>query len=454
MSYKLWIWKEAKKMDIQAILKKAVVLLLITLLIVSSGAIGANTVSDDTQLLAETSTVQPTTFSRDLVWDNVVGVHGSLGGIIVATVRTEGIAFPADDFKLTTQKEVTSIYWQGGYFQCQLAQGQMDYHWDWRVLFWTDDGTENRPGTEIYNQTIPDAAITREFWYNYTHPTNGNTYWVANYSTDLPVPIIFDANTKYWITIQGIQIPNTYPQACWSRHNDSVGGILLHQAVIKAAYWGYPSWTDLSVLVSDGLPHDLNYQLYGGEVLDTTPPVTTATLEGDLSGDVYISDVTVTLTATDDNSGVNYTKYKVDGGAWMTYTDPFVVSGNGEHTVAFYSVDNAGNVETEKSVTFTIQYPIQITIEAIKGGFGVSAEIKNNGTSDVSNVNWTITLDGKLIFVGKTKSGTIASLAAGDTETVKTFVLGLGKTGIVVEADGASATTSGTVLLFFVFGVS
>ena len=221
-------------MDIQTILRKAVVLLLMALMIVSSGAIGANTVHEDTHLVTDASTVQTTALARDLVWDNVVGVHGSLGGIIVATVRTEGIAFPADDFKLTAQKEVTSIYWQGGYFQCQLAQGQMDYHWDWRVLFWNDDGTENRPGTEIYNQTIPDAAITREFWYNYTHPTNGNTYWVANYSADLPVSIIFDANTKYWITIQGIQIPNTYPQACWSRHNDSVGGILLHQAVIKA----------------------------------------------------------------------------------------------------------------------------------------------------------------------------------------------------------------------------
>ncbi len=447
----LWFWKEAKEMNIQAILKKAGVLLLISLMLLSSGAIGANTSSKKCRNINNESPVQTAALNRELIWDNVIGVYGSLGGIIVATVRTEGIAFPADDIKFTTEKEVTSVYWQGGYFQCQLGEGQKDYHWDWRVLFWSDDGTENRPGNEIYNQTIPDAAITREFWYNYTHPTNGNTYWVANYSADLPVPITLSANTKYWITIQGIQIPNTYPQACWSRHNITDGGILLHQAVIKAAYWGYPSWTDISVLVPDQLPHDLNFQLFGGDAPDTTPPVTTATLEGDLSGDIYISDVTVTLTATDNNSGVNYTKYKVDDGTWMTYTDHFVVSGNGDHTIAFYSVDNAGNVETEKSVTFTIRYPIEITI---KGGFGVSAEIRNNGTSNLSNVDWMISLDGKLIFVGKTKSGTIASLAAGETAMIKDFVIGLGKTGIAVEADGVSANATGTVLLFFVLGVT
>jgi uncharacterized protein YceK len=197
-------------------------------------------------------------------------VHGALGGIIVATVRTEGTAFPADDFKLGTQREVDSLFWQGGYFQCQLAQGQMDYHWDWRILFWSDDGTGNHPGSEIYNQTIPDASIAREHWYDYTHPTNGNTYWVANYSTQLPVPITFNANTKYWITIQGIQIPNAAPQACWSRHNNTVGGIKLHEAVIKAAWWSYPDWTNISVLVADHLPHDLNYQLLGPGV--NNPP--------------------------------------------------------------------------------------------------------------------------------------------------------------------------------------
>jgi hypothetical protein len=193
-----------------------------------------------------------------------------------------------------------------------------------------------------------------------------------------------------------------------------------------------------------------DFQVTGGAG-DTEPPVTTITLDGDLQGDVYRSDVTVTLTATDIGSGVAYTMYKVDGGSWTTYSVPFVVSGNGQHTVAYYSADIAGNIETEKSATFTIQYPIEITI---KGGLGVSAVVKNTGSTDLTDVDWSIELDGKLIFFGKTKSGTIASLAAGASATVKDFVVGFGKTGIAVEAGGTSVTGSGTVLLFFVIGVA
>jgi hypothetical protein len=184
---------------------------------------------------------------------------------------------------------------------------------------------------------------------------------------------------------------------------------------------------------------------------DTTPPVTTCTLAGDLVGEVYTSDVTVTLTATDDDSGVNYTMYKVDSGSWEEYSIPFVVSGTGAHTVAFYSVDIAGNEEVEQTETFTIQYPIEITIS---GGFGVKATIKNTGAADLTNVSWSITLDGTMIFVGKSKTGTIEALAVGESVTVKDFVIGFGKTGIAVEAGGVAASAQGTALLFFVIGVA
>jgi hypothetical protein len=417
-------------------------------MIVSSAVVGANTSSKEETLASKETTMGPAQLGRDLIWDNVVGVYGALGGVIVSVVRPDGTGFAADDFQLTAQKTVNALFWQGGYFQCELAQGLMDYDWDWRIIFWEDYGDGNKPGNEIYNQTIPTASIARSFWYDWTNPDNGRQYWAANYSAEIP-EITFDANTKYWITIQGI---GAYPpQACWCRHNDSVGGILLHQAVFKGVLWGYTDWTDLSVLVTDALPHDLNYQLLSLE--DTTPPVTTATLEGDMSGDVYITDVTVTLTATDTGSGVHYTKYKVDESSWMDYTAPFIVTGNGEHTVGFYSVDYAGNEEEEKSVTFTIEYPVAIEI-AIKGGLGVSAAIKNLGTSDLTDVDWTISLDGKLIFVGKEKSGTIASLAVGESVTVKDFVIGFGKTNIVVTAGPAEATAAGTVLLILVIGVT
>ncbi|GAI20132.1 unnamed protein product, partial [marine sediment metagenome] len=79
------------------------------------------------------------------------------------------------------------------------------------------------------------------------------------------------------------------------------------------------------------------FQIIAG-IQDTTPPLTNCTLEGEKEGDLYVGPVAVTLNATDDMSGVNYTMYSVDRGEWYQYVDPFVVSDYGEHIVWFYSV--------------------------------------------------------------------------------------------------------------------
>ncbi|MGB8260277.1 MAG: protease pro-enzyme activation domain-containing protein [Terracidiphilus sp.] len=99
-----------------------------------------------------------------------------------------------------------------------------------------------------------------------------------------------------------------------------------------------------------------NWSALGSETvqIDLTPPVTTAALSGLQAGVNYAGPVTVTLTATDNLSGVAGTTYSLDGGANTSYTAPFTVTPVGNHTVTFFSVDNAGNTETAHSVTFTI----------------------------------------------------------------------------------------------------
>lgn len=186
---------------------------------------------------------------------------------------------------------------------------------------------------------------------------------------------------------------------------------------------------------------------------DTIPPVTICNLTGELEGNVYVSDVTVTLTATDEGSGVDYTMYKLDNGGWTIYISPFIVSTNGNHTVRFYSVDKQGNVETEKNCTFTIQQELPSITITLKGGIGVSMVVKNIGTTTLSNLSYSITLDGKTIFIGQTKIGTLTSLEPMASITIRDFVVGLGKTGIAVNVGASQASASGVVLLFFVIGV-
>ncbi|MFD0608343.1 OmpL47-type beta-barrel domain-containing protein [Streptomyces aureus] len=92
-----------------------------------------------------------------------------------------------------------------------------------------------------------------------------------------------------------------------------------------------------------------------GSGQDTTAPDTSASVSGtkDASGD-YVSSATVTVSASDAESGVDKIEYAVDGGAYAAYSAPVQVSSVGEHAVAYRATDKAGNTSAVKSVSFTV----------------------------------------------------------------------------------------------------
>jgi hypothetical protein len=187
-------------------------------------------------------------------------------------------------------------------------------------------------------------------------------------------------------------------------------------------------------------------------VADTIPPVTTSTLNGEMSGSIYVSNVTVTLTATDTGSGVDYTKYKLDAGAWTTYTAPFIVTEDGNHIVSFYSVDRNGNTEQEKQSTFIIEQHPHLMV-TVKGGKGVSATVENQGLLPLQKVPWSVNLSGGLLLKGRSKAGLIPGLMPGENKTIFSSVFGIGKVTIIVTIGDVQKTVKGFVFLFFVGGV-
>jgi PKD repeat protein len=101
---------------------------------------------------------------------------------------------------------------------------------------------------------------------------------------------------------------------------------------------------------------------------DTTAPLTQHTLSpaAPAGGEWFLSPPQVTLTAVDDasGSGINTTEYRVDGGAWTTYTGPFQFPA-GNHTIDYHSVDRAGNAEADRSFTAKVDGAAPTTTAAL-----------------------------------------------------------------------------------------
>ena len=110
------------------------------------------------------------------------------------------------------------------------------------------------------------------------------------------------------------------------------------------------------------------YALSPGSVSDTIAPVSTCLLSGTGGANSwYTSSVSVSLSATDDRSGVGTIHFLIDGSAWQTYTGPVVVQGEGAHTVGYYATDIAGNNEATRSVGANIDTSKPVTSSQVRG---------------------------------------------------------------------------------------
>ncbi|MBK1786272.1 ThuA domain-containing protein [Prauserella cavernicola] len=99
---------------------------------------------------------------------------------------------------------------------------------------------------------------------------------------------------------------------------------------------------------------DVSFRNVQIKELDATAPVTEASFDEPGGSGWHQGDVAVTLSATDEGSGVERIEWSLDGGEWTEYSEPVVITGDGEHTLLYRAVDAAGNVESDKAATVSI----------------------------------------------------------------------------------------------------
>jgi len=177
---------------------------------------------------------------------------------------------------------------------------------------------------------------------------------------------------------------------------------------------------------------------------DETTPVTTATINPTSpngSNDWYTSDVTVNLAASDSLAGVAKTEYSLDNGTiWQTYTTPVKLSQDGKYTVSYRSTDNAGNTETVKTISFSLDLtdPTITVTGVVNDTYNDSLDITpvitlGDNMSGVDTNKTTVTLDEKSVQQGT---------------AIQLYTLPLGSHTFIVTASDLAGNTSSQKIVF------
>ncbi|KRF42954.1 chitobiase/beta-hexosaminidase C-terminal domain-containing protein [Paenibacillus sp. Soil787] len=176
---------------------------------------------------------------------------------------------------------------------------------------------------------------------------------------------------------------------------------------------------------------------------EVTPPVTTANVTSAVPDGLngwYVYPVTLSLSASDSISGVAKTEYSLnEGAAWQSYMSPVTFSQDGEYAVSYRSIDNAGNKEMPKTVSFKLDaIAPTVTVTGLTDGtYSDSVDISpiialSDDMSGVDNRKTTVKLD-------------THAVQQGTTIPLYTLPLGLHEL-IVTSVDLAGNTGSQTIL--------
>ncbi|MBD3353322.1 MAG: hypothetical protein GF364_17710, partial [Candidatus Lokiarchaeota archaeon] len=130
----------------------------------------------------------------------------------------------------------------------------------------------------------------------------------------------------------------------------------------------------------------LNYSL---QIYDPYSPTTNLSLQLCKEHNIISNSTEITLTSDDHDlqaSGISNITYQIDSSAWEVYSGSFTISGysHGEHTISYFSTDNAGNTEEIQS--------IQLFLDLFSPNITITNPINNavyNGTAPYYEINIT-----------------------------------------------------------------
>jgi hypothetical protein len=132
-------------------------------------------------------------------------------------------------------------------------------------------------------------------------------------------------------------------------------------------------------------------------VVEVDAPVTTASVTGDEGANGWFTSEATVILSAEDASGVEFTYYAIDGGTWEEYSGGFGIPSDGEHTLAFYSVDTESNAEDvqERAVRIDSMAPTAAFVTEIPEHTSGNITVEWSMSDDTSGMAYSVlVLDG------------------------------------------------------------
>ncbi|PLS08402.1 OmpL47-type beta-barrel domain-containing protein [Neobacillus cucumis] len=276
----------------------------------------------------------------------------------------------------------------------------------------------------------------------------GSTTAYDEGSNPMSVPLEYDKDQNLWVgkyTVKSSDLQGTYIFGVYA--TDNAGNSTMD--------WNVGSFTIIKQAA-----------------IDKTSPVTTT---NSVNQNWTHSDATITLTATDDLSGLARTEYRVNNVDWQVYTGPITINQEGQNTVDYRSIDNAGNTEEMKSLSVKIDKTepvtalstntgtpngkngwyttdVQVNLSATdSGGSGIAkTEYRiNGGAWTVFNGAFTLSTDGTYT-IDYRSTDNAGNTEQSNTQTIKldktapTFTISLDK-NTLLPANQKMVSVTGTI---------
>lgn len=104
--------------------------------------------------------------------------------------------------------------------------------------------------------------------------------------------------------------------------------------------------------------------------------------------------------------------------------------------------DTSGNILDIIYDTIYFKTP-SLTLKSITGGFGTSVVVENTGIENLTDLKWSITIDGNMVFLRGYKKGNIPIIKPGENYQIKSgLIIGFGPAEITINIAGVEKTIS------------